>query len=108
MQISDDIRLGPVFLPNADTDNPAPMSLGVGPVGRQYVWDVVPVLLQAAGLASSQNPGSAGSFTLTAGTGVVARTRADGVVEYVLDTPRCVTITAAGANSATYLSLIHI
>ncbi len=105
MQISDDIRLGPVFLPNTDfaTDgNPSPMERGVGPMGRVFVWDVVPLTLQAAGLASSQNPGSGAGFTLTAGTGVTRVTLPDGSFGYVLDVPRCVTITAAGANSAQY------
>lgn len=103
MQVSDDLRLGPVYMPNTDTDvGSSPMERGVGPMGRIFVFDVVPLTLQAAGLASSQNPGSGASFTLTAGTGVTARTRADGVIEYVLDTPRCVTVTAAGANTATY------
>jgi len=105
MHVSDDIRLGPVSIPNDDVTlngNPAPMELGVGPLGRVYVWDVVPVTLQAAGLAGSQNPGIGASFTLTAGTGVTARVRGDGTTEYVLDVPRCVTVTAAGANTATY------
>jgi hypothetical protein len=78
------------------------MSQGVGPMGRVYIWDIVPLTLQAAGLASSQNPGSGGTFTLTAGTGVTARVRADGTTEYVLDVPRAVSITATGANTATY------
>jgi hypothetical protein len=105
MQISDDLFLGPAIGPNplfGSDGNPAPMSQGVGPMGRVYIWDTVPLTLQAAGLASSQNPGSGGSFTLTAGTGVTARTRADGTIEYVLDVPRCVTVTATGANTATY------
>lgn len=101
-QFNDDLLLGPVFLPTVDSTNPSPMTSGVGPLGRVYVWDVVPLTLQAAGLASSQNPGIGGAFTLAAGTGVTARTRADGTVEYVLDTPRCVTVTATGANTATY------
>lgn len=105
MQISDDIFLGPAFAPGpqAGLGNPSPMELGVGPMGRVFVWDVVPLTLQAAGLATSQNPASGAGFVLTAGTGVTARTRPDGSVEYVLDVPRCVTITAAGANTATYL-----
>lgn len=105
MHVSDDLRIGPVSIPNDDVTlngNPAPMELGVGPLGRVYVWDIVPVTLQAAGLASSQNPTSGASFTLTAGTGVTTRTRSDGTTEYVLDVPRCVTVTAAGANTATY------
>jgi hypothetical protein len=78
------------------------MERGIGPMGRVYIFDVVPLTLQAAGLATSQNPVSGGSFTLTAGTGVTLSN--DGIRNrYNLDTPRCVTITAAGANTATYL-----
>lgn len=103
MQISDDIYLGAAVIPAvSDPANPSPMTQGVGPMGRVYIWDVVPVTLQTAGLATSQNPGSGAAFTLTAGTGVTSRVRADGVTEYVLDVPRCVTVTAAGANTATY------
>lgn len=101
-QFGDDLYLGPVTLPSADGTNPSLMTQGVGPLGRIYVWDIVPLTLQAAGLASSQNPGSGASFTLTAGTGVTLRQRADNTNEYVLDVPRCVTVTAAGANTATY------
>lgn len=103
-QFSDDIYLGTAFA-NMDPvgTNPSQMSVGVGPMGRVYVFDVVPVTLQTAGLATSQNPGSGASFTLTAGTGVTTVVDATATTRYVLDTPRCVTITAAGANSATYL-----
>lgn len=101
MQISDDLYLGPV-VSGAVSAGPSPMELGVGPMGRVLVFDVVPVTLQAAGLATSQNPGSGASFTLAAGTGVTVQTDAYGVVRYVLDVPRSVTIAAAGANTATY------
>lgn len=101
-QFSDDLYLGPVTLPSADGTNPSLMTQGVGPLGRVYVWDIVPLTLQVAGLAVSANPGSGASFTLAAGTGVTARTRADNTVEYVLDVPRCVTVKATGANTATY------
>lgn len=104
MQIDDDLMLGPAVA-NGQGGNSAGSSFmerGVGPMGRVYIFDVVPLTLQTAGLATSQNPGSGGSFTLTAGTGVTARTRADGTTEYVLDTPRCVTVTATGANTAIY------
>lgn len=105
MQVSDDLFLGPALGPNplfGSDGNPAPMSQGVGPMGRVFIWDILPVTLQVAGLAGSQNPGSGAAFTLAAGTGVTARTRPDGTIEYVLDVPRCVTITATGANTATY------
>lgn len=102
MQISDDIMLGPVFSGKANSDGPSAMELGVGPMGRVYVFDVVPLTLQVAGLASgTQNPASVGSFNLSAGTGVTVD-NSNGVTRYVLDTPRSVTITATGANTATY------
>ena len=104
-QFGDDIFLGPAIGPNTgfgNDGNPAPMSQGVGPMGRVYIYDIVPLTLQAAGLASSQNPGSGAAFTLVAGTGVTSRTRSDGTIEYVLDVPRAVSITATGANSAVY------
>lgn len=102
-RFGDDIFLGAAVAPNPSGDgNPSPMSQGVGPMGRIYMFDVVPVALATNGLATSQNPVSGGSFTLTAGAGVTSRVRADGTTELVLDTPRCVTITAAGANTATY------
>lgn len=103
MQVSDDLYLGSALIPSIDAANPSPMTQGVGPLGRVYVFDVVPVTLQTAGLATSQNPGSGAAFTLTAGTGTALRARSDGTNEIVLDTPRCVTITATGANTATYL-----
>lgn len=106
MQVSDDLFLGPVFARMGDSasglGNPAPMEKGIGPMGRVYIFDVVPVALQTAGLASSQNPGSGAAFNLAAGVGVTRETLPDGSFAYVLDTPRCVTITAAGANAATY------
>lgn len=104
MQISDDLMLGPAVAGGSgdNSSGPSRMERGVGPMGRVYIWDVVPVTLQTAGLAGSQNPGSGGSFTLTAGTGVTASTDSFGNTIYVLDVPRCVTITAAGANTAAY------
>jgi len=102
-QFSDDLYLGPVLLPSADSTNPSLMTQGVGPLGRVYIYDIVPLTLQVAGLAASQNPGSGASFTLAAGTGVTLRVRPDGTNEYVLDVPRCVTVKATGANTATYL-----
>ena len=101
-QFSDDLRLGPVVLPNSDTQNPAPMASGVGPLGRVYVFDVVPVALNTAGVAASQTPGAAGNLTLTAGTGTTLVQRPDGTTAIQLDTGRAVTVTAAGANTATF------
>jgi hypothetical protein len=76
---------------NVPFDNPAPMDLGVGPLGRIYVWDVVPQAKVANNLATAQSPTSA--FTLTAGTSVKAVTLTNGSVGYALDVPRALIIT---------------
>ena len=102
MQISDDLMLGPVFSGASNTAGSSPMELGVGPMGRVYIFDAVPLVLQVAGLAASQNPGSGASFTLAAGTGVTTSTDLNGTVRYILDVPRSVTIKATGANTAIY------
>ena len=76
---------------NIPFDNPAPMDLGIGPLGRIYVWDVVPQAKVANNLATAQSPTSA--FTLTAGTSVKAVTLTNGSIGYALDVPRTLIIT---------------
>lgn len=70
---------------------------GFGPVGRIYVYDIVPLALNATAYAASQSPGS-GAITLSAGTGVTA-TVVNGVTRYVADVPRAVTITSGGVDT---------
>lgn len=98
-QFSDSLYLGsaPTGIIN---DNGNPGGTGVGPLGRLYVFDVVPLTLQAAGLAALQQLAAAGNFVLTAGTGVTTAVLADGTTAYVLDTPRCVTIASTGNFNA--------
>ena len=103
MQVSDDLYLGPISAPaQRDPNSPSSPQNGIGPMGRVYVFDVLPLTLQAAGLAAAQ-AATGGIVALTAGTGVTTRVDAAGVTRYVLDTPRNVTLTAAGANTATGL-----
>jgi hypothetical protein len=98
-QISDDIFLGPVWAPNPlDPNAPSSPMNGLGPMGRVYVFDIKPVALNATGLATAQ-AATGGPVTLTAGTGVTTRVDAQGRTRYVLDVPRAVTLTAAGANT---------
>ena len=108
-QFSDDLFLGPIVPGNSyasGSDNPSPMTTGVGPLGRIYVWDTVPLTLQAAGLVAGQTSAStAGTLTLAAGTGVTTSTAADGTVSYVLDVPRCVT-TASGTADNTAMTIV--
>jgi hypothetical protein len=83
---------------NIPFENPAPMDLGIGPLGRIYVWDVVPQAKVANNLATAQSPTSA--FTLTAGTSVKAVTLTNGSIGYALDVPRTLIITI-GAGTIT-------
>jgi hypothetical protein len=73
-------------------DNPAPMSLGVGPLGRIYVWDVVPQAAVTNNIAASQTAAGAGAVTLTAGTSVRSVVRTDGTTALQLDLPRAVKV----------------
>ena len=87
-------------------DNPSPMSLGVGPLGRIYVWDVVPQAAVANNIAVSQTPAAAGSLTLTAGTNVKSVITTSGTSALALDMPRGVRVTTATAAVATLSSVV--
>jgi hypothetical protein len=89
------------FHDNEFFDNPSPMSLGVGPLGRIYVWDVIPQAAVANNIAASQTPAAAGSLTLTAGTSVKSITTSAGNAALALDTPRVVSVTTATAAAST-------
>ena len=96
MQISDDLMLGPVFSGKANSDGPSLMELGVGPMGRVFVFDTVPLTLNTTGLAAAQAVAGAANLTLTAGTGV---TMVSGIL--VLDVPRCVDTVSSNAGDTT-------
>lgn len=106
-RFGDDIFLGSAYGPNPADSNPAPMEQGVGPMGRVYVFDVVPLTLQTSGLAVAQAVAGAANLTLTAGTGVTAVVDATGTTRYVLDTPRCVTIDSANAGDTTQTATVY-
>lgn len=100
-QFSEDMFLGPAVAGGSPSDGPSPMTVGVGPMGRVYIFDIVPLTLQAAGLAAAQAVASAGNLTLTAGTGVTTTVDATGVTRYVLDVPRAVRVVSSGAGDTT-------
>ena len=75
---------------NIAFDDPAPMDIGIGPLGRIYVWDIVPQALIANNIATAQTTSS--SITLTAGTSVRTVTNASGASVLQLDCPRAVSI----------------
>jgi hypothetical protein len=90
---------------NVPLDNPAPMDLGVGPLGRIYVWDIVPQALVTNNIATTQTPAAAGSLTLTAGTSVKSVINAAGSTVLQLDCPRAVQLTTASGTIVTTRNL---
>jgi hypothetical protein len=77
---------------NVPLDNPSPMDLGVGPLGRIYVWDVVPQAAVNNNIAASQTAAAAGAVTLTAGTSVKSVTTAGNATVLQLDLPRAIKV----------------
>lgn len=91
-QFGDDLYLG-----NADSSQlpgvsgaPSPNGgRGFGPLGRVYLYDIVPAALAANNLSTTASPGT-NAIVLTAGAGVTAVVDAQGVTRYVLDVPRAI------------------
>ena len=82
--------------------DPAPMDLGVGPMGRIYVWDCIPQTLQAANIAASQTASAAGSVVLTAGTSAKSVVNTYGQTVIQLNTPRALQVnTSTTARTVT-------
>lgn len=80
---------------NAPFDNPSPMSVGVGPLGRIFVWDIVPQAAVTNNIAASQTAAGAGAVTLTAGTSVKSVTTASGTTVLQLDCPRAIKVNSS-------------
>lgn len=104
-QFSDDLFLGTAqtymgINPDNPLDNPAPMDVGVGPLGRIYVWDAVPLTKQANNIVTSTTPSGAGSLTLTAGTGVTSVVLPSGTAALKLDVPRAVAVAQVAGGTA--------
>ena len=106
MHVSDDLYLGPVFRGGALSDGSSPMELGVGPLGRVYIFDVVPATLDVDGLALSQTVLAAGNLVLTAGAAVTTQV-VNGETRLVLDTPRTVTIDSDAAGDTTQTATVY-
>ena len=84
---------------NAMAGDPSPMPVGVGPLGRVYVFDVVPLAVVASNIAASQTP-TGTSVTLTAGTGVKSVVRTDGTTVLQLDCARAISVTLVTGGTA--------
>ncbi len=95
---SDDIYLGTAKIlipPDPANPTPSPISEGVGPLGRIYVFDAVPLAPQSNNIVSNQSPAGPGTLPLNvAGVGITVRVGPDNAPMIVLDTPRAVTIGA--------------
>lgn len=83
---------------NAAISDPTNMDLGVGPLGRVYVFDVIPETKSTTNIATASV--YTATVTLTAGAGTKSIVRSDGVTVVQLDCPRAVA-TTTGAGSPT-------
>lgn len=93
-QYSDDLFLGSaVTNMGMNLGNPSPMSQGVGPLGRIYVWDVVPLTKQTNNISAAASYAGAGTAVLAAGTGTTSVFTAAGIPAIQLDCPRAVSVT---------------
>jgi hypothetical protein len=107
-QISDDLFLGAAAI---TLINPAPDSTdqatdnnggrGVGPMGRNYTYDLTPVALLSTNLVSAVAVAASGSVAITAGTGVTQGVNAAGSTIYKFDAPRGVQLVSSGAGDTT-------
>jgi hypothetical protein len=117
-QFSDDIFLGPAqgFVgtnPNNNFQDPAPMDLGFGPMGRVYLLDETPATVTTAAILAASTPTSATTATTYSGTSLAAAsttagvsrvTRSDGTVVDQMDYPRAVSVTTAAFTAATFVT----
>jgi hypothetical protein len=87
---------------NALLGDPSPMDVGVGPLGRIYVWDVVPQAAVTDNIAASQTAAAAGALTLTAGTSVKSVVTASGATVLQLDCPRAITVNNTVGSGRVY------
>lgn len=101
MPFIDDIYQGPAAT-GLYQDGAA--GVGIGPLGRVLVYDVVPLTLQVNNLATSQSPGTA-ALTLTAGTGVTSVT-VSGVPVLQLDIPRILRFVSGGNDTGITFNVV--
>ena len=108
MQFDDNLLIGPVvpgggsvlgLQAGNDTAGSSPQFRGVGPLGREYVYDIIPATLATANLAALQTTAGAANLILTAAAGVT-RVVVNGQPRYQFDVPRAVSLTSAGNISA--------
>jgi hypothetical protein len=107
--ISDDIYLGGVGVgaqPSLggpiDQNTPSPSGYGFGPVGRVYIWDVVPIALSATGICAAQAMVAPGNAVIN---GTRAQVQPDGTTAAVLDYDRRLTMVSTGADTTQTITI---
>jgi hypothetical protein len=89
-------------------NDPSQMDTGIGPMGRIYVFDVVPLTANAANICASQTPVAAGALTLLATSTLGGKrvVRPEGVFVTQLDTPRALNVTTGTATGSVLASVV--
>jgi hypothetical protein len=109
MQYDDNLMMGPVvaggpFAPAGlaaanDNQGSSPQTRGIGPLAREFVYDIVPLALGLANIAILQTLAGAGNMALAAATGTTAVVRPNGATAIQMDVPRAVSLTSAANMS---------
>ena len=87
--------------------DPSQMDTGIGPMGRIYTFDCVPLTSNSANICASQTPAAAGNLTLlqTSLLGGKYITRSDNVPVVQLDCPRAVSATLVVGGTPTTITV---
>ena len=87
--------------------DPSQMDTGIGPMGRTYTFDVIPLTANTANICASSTPTGSGAISLltTSLLGGKYITRTDGIPVIQLDTPRALSVTLAAGGAATTITV---
>lgn len=100
MPLQDDVYLATGNAVNPLGIGTGALFTGIGPVGRVFAYDIVPLTLNAAAVAAVQTPtGGTAVIALSAGTGTTSVTASNGLVAIQLDVPRVLTYTSGGTDT---------
>lgn len=109
---SDDLYLGNAKLTPNDPNpsggsQPQLGGLGLGPLGRVYLWDAgTPAAASTTNIVTAAAIGSSLAAVLTAGTGTSFVTNFRGERVLQLDVPRAVQVTASGNEAARVVTVL--
>ena len=114
-QFSDDLFLGSAQSNagtnvNSNLGDPSPMSLGFGPMGRNYLWDTTAAVGTTAAVLAAVTPTTASTYSgtsLAAANTAINTTRVvrgDGTTVIQFDYPRAVAVTTGSFTAATFVT----